>query len=135
VIVVIDTNVVVSATFWSAGESRRCFFLLAKRMFKLAVTEAILGEYRDVAERIRQKQFPQKDPQPFLDWISEKAIWHEPASVGKQRSRDLEDDIFIACALASAAKIIVSKDQDLLVLEKPFGIEILTPRQFLARFK
>ena len=29
--------------------------------------------------------------------------------------------------------IIVSKDRDLLVLQKPFGIEILTPRHLLAR--
>jgi len=30
--------------------------------------------------------------------------------------------------------VIVSKDNDLLALGKPFGIEVLTPRQFLARF-
>ena len=29
---------------------------------------------------------------------------------------------------------LVSKDKDLLVLEKPFGIEILTPHRFLAQF-
>jgi predicted nucleic acid-binding protein len=58
---------------------------------------------------------------------------YEPALVGKSRSRDPEDDAFLACALASRAKTIISRDEDLLVLEKPFGIEILTPRQFLAR--
>jgi predicted nucleic acid-binding protein len=35
--------------------------------------------------------------------------------------------------LAAEAKIIVSRDQDLLALEKPFGIHILTPRLLLAR--
>ena len=39
----------------------------------------------------------------------------------------------LACALACGAKIIVSRDKDLLVLDKPFGIEILPPRQFVAR--
>jgi predicted nucleic acid-binding protein len=53
--------------------------------------------------------------------------------LGKQPSRDPDDDPFLACALACDAKIIISRDHDLLALEKPFGIEILTPRQFLGR--
>jgi predicted nucleic acid-binding protein len=31
------------------------------------------------------------------------------------------------------AKYIVSRDADLLALEKPFGIEILQPREFLRK--
>jgi hypothetical protein len=31
--------------------------------------------------------------------------------------------------------VVENKDKDLLVLGKPFGIEILPPRQFLARFR
>lgn len=55
--------------------------------------------------------------------------------MGKQRSRDPDDDPFLACALACGGKMIVSKDADLLELEKPFGIEIRTPRQFLMLFR
>jgi len=28
---------------------------------------------------------------------------------------------------------VISRDQDLLVLGKPFGVEIITPREMLAR--
>jgi predicted nucleic acid-binding protein len=49
--------------------------------------------------------------------------------------RDPKDDPFLECALAGGASIIVSRDRDLLGLEKPFGIQVLTPRQFLARLK
>jgi predicted nucleic acid-binding protein len=35
--------------------------------------------------------------------------------------------------LAAGAKVIVSRDDDLLALEKPFGIDIITPRLLLAR--
>lgn len=35
--------------------------------------------------------------------------------------------------LASQAKTVIARDTDLTDLEKPFGIEIVTPRQFLAR--
>ena len=41
-----DTNVVVSAAFWPKSEDRRCFVLLARRKCRIAVTLAILEEYR-----------------------------------------------------------------------------------------
>ncbi|HRY51904.1 MAG TPA: hypothetical protein P5186_28055 [Candidatus Paceibacterota bacterium] len=56
-----------------------------------------------------------------------------PAPLGKQRSRDANDDPYLACALAAEADAIVSRDQDLLALGKPFGIEILAPRALLTR--
>jgi predicted nucleic acid-binding protein len=56
----------------------------------------------------------------------------EPAPLGRRRSRDLKDDRFLAAALAARAKAIVSYDDDLLALEKPFGIPVMRPAAFLA---
>jgi uncharacterized protein len=131
--VVLDTNVVVSAIFWP-GESRDCLVLWARRRFDLAVSIPILDEYREIAHRLGQK-IRAVNPEPWLQWIERKAKVFEPVPLGKRRSRDPDDDPFLACALACHARIVVSKDKDLLVLEKPFGIEILPPRPFLARFK
>ncbi len=128
--VVLDTNVVVSAIFWP-GESRDCFVLWAKRRFDLAVTIPILEEYSSIAYRLGRK-IREVNPEPWLQWIERKAKVYEPVPLGGRRSRDPKDDPFLACALASDAKIIVSKDKDLLVLGKPFGVEILPPRQFLS---
>jgi len=135
--VVFDTNVFVSAAASVTGTSRGCFTLLARRHFQLAVTNEILAEFQATAEGLAQK--PGRNHglkwQPLFQWLANKALRVEPAPLGKQRSRDASDDIFLACALASGAKIIVSHDHDLLVLEKPFGIEILRPSAFVARFK
>lgn len=128
--VVVDTNVIISAIFWP-GESRECLTLWAKRRFHLAVTLPILREYRDVAGRTARR-IQRVNPEPWLSWIESKARVYEPADTGKQRSRDADDDAFLACALASGAKVIISKDGDLLDLEKPFGIRIVTPREFLT---
>jgi predicted nucleic acid-binding protein len=38
----------------------------------------------------------------------------------------------IAAALAAGAETIIARDTDLTVLERPFGIRILTPRAWLA---
>lgn len=130
-IIVLDTNVVVSAAFWPKSEDRRCFVLLARRKCRLAVTEVILREYCALAVRIGRRECPDRDPTPLLDWIERVALLVEPAPLGKPRSRDAKDDPFLACALASRAQFIVTKDKDLLALDKPFGIGIVTPREFL----
>jgi putative PIN family toxin of toxin-antitoxin system len=117
-----------------AGEARRCLALWAKRRFHLALTVPVFDEYSEVAQRVAAK-IPQVNPEPWLSWIERKAQVYEPAPVGKQRTRDPDDDPFLACALASGAKFIVSRDNDLLVLGKPYGIEVLTPSQLLSRLR
>jgi len=135
VTVVVDTNVVVSATFWPRSEDRRFFVLLAQRKFRLAVTDVILREYRSLLVRIGQAECPDRDPTPFLDWIERVASLVEPAPLGKRRSRDASDDPFLACALASHAQFLVTKDKDLLALNKPFGVEIVAPREFYRKLE
>jgi putative PIN family toxin of toxin-antitoxin system len=135
VTIVVNTNVVVSAAFWPKTADRRCFVLVARRKCRLAVTEVILREYRSVAIRIGRRECPDRDPTPFLDWIERVALLVEPSPLGKPRSRDIKDDPFLACALAGRAEFIVTKDQDLLALGKPFGVEIVTPRGFYRRLE
>ena len=46
--------------------------------------------------------------------------------------RDARDDQFLALCIAAHANLLVSSDQDLLVLDPWRGIAIRTPAQFLA---
>src|ERR1035441_6662587 len=134
---VFDTNVFVSAAIAQTGAARRCFVLLARRKFQLAVTRDILTEYEAAAEDLARRpgKYHGMNWRPLFAWLQRKAVYFEPAGLGKQRSRDISDDLFLSCALAGGAKMIVSKDNDLLDLGKPFGIEILKPAIFVARFK
>jgi putative PIN family toxin of toxin-antitoxin system len=136
-IVVIDTNVFISAAGLRSGISSRCFVLLAQRRFQLAITREILAEYEWTAERLSREpgKYHGMNWRPLFAWLQRKAVYFEPAQLGKQRSRDISDDIFLSCAVAGGAKMIVSKDKDLLDLGKPFGIEILKPAIFVAHFK
>src|SRR5687767_9881388 len=122
--VVFDTNVVMSAIFWG-GASRSCLLLWGRRRFQLAVTGEILGEYERVATRLTLRTNIRSTG--HIEWIRTKAKYFEPSLLGKPRSRDQSDDMFLACALASGATYIVSKDNDLLTLQKPFGIEVIEP--------
>ena len=131
--VVIDTNVFLAAAFWR-GTARKCWALCASRNYPIAVTTAILDEYRRKAE-VLARRFPRINPDPFLNWIENECPRFIPNPVGKQRSRDATDDIFLAAALASRAKYLISRDGDLLALRKPFGIPIVTDDQFLRLAK
>ena len=56
-----------------------------------------------------------------------------PAPLVSPVCRDPKDDQFIEAALAGRARWLIARDADLTALEKPFGVEIVTPRQFLGR--
>ena len=131
-VIVVDTNTFIAAGWSVHAHSRRVFSSVARRRFKLAVSTAILAEYRGVSQRPR---FAGKNYGGLLAWIEKFAMVVDPAPLGKKRSRDATDDIFLACALSAGAKIIVSSDQDLLALQKPFGIEVIDPVRFIARHK
>jgi predicted nucleic acid-binding protein len=64
-------------------------------------------------------------------------LWHgaywvlEPQEV--EGSRDPDDNPILGCALESHARVIITGDQDLLVLHPHQGMDILEPAEFLAR--
>lgn len=55
----------------------------------------------------------------------------DPAALAPA-SRDPRDNKFLALALTASATVIVSSDEDLLILHPWRGIPILTPAHFLA---
>jgi len=97
----------------------------------MVVSADIMAEYDLRVPAVLAQEAPQTNARGALAWLRAKALWVEPAPLGRQRSRDLKDEKFLAAALSANAKAIVSYDRDLLVLEKPFGISILRPVGFL----
>ena len=131
---VYDCNVVMSGIGWN-GAARQCLKLAASRQVFLYVTDEILAEYETVIPEIIAEEMPKIDPQPKLAWIRNKSRRVEPVPLGKRRSRDVKDDIYLAAAMAASATCLVTYDKDLLTLGKPFGIETIRPAEFLRRIK
>ena len=131
---VYDCNVIMSGIGWN-GAARNCLKLVACRQVFLYVTSEILAEYEAVIPESLAEEMPKIDPLPKLAWIRNKARLVEPAPLGKRRSRDVKDDIYLAAAIAASATFIVTYDKDLLILQKPFGIETIRPPEFLRRIK
>ena len=127
---VLDAGIVFSGAGWR-GEAHLCLVAMARRRVVAYATADTLDELRRIASEIGFKAA--HSPYTILDWYYRTVKTVTPAPLGKQRSRDSKDDPYLACALAAKAKMIISRDKDLLVLEKPFGIEIVEPREFLKR--
>ena len=127
---VFDAGVVFSGAGWR-GEAHRCLLAMAHRRVIVYATEETLKELSNLlADRGDRAKHP---PASTLSWYQDHVKRVELAPLGKQRSRDVKDDPYLACALGAGAKIIVTRDGDLLALGKPFGIQIITPRELLVR--
>ena len=130
---VFDSSVVAAACGWTA-EPYRCLVLVAQRAVRSYATQEIVAEWRVTIQKMHHvgANF-QRSPWPTLEGLIELSRFVTPVPLGKQRSRDSSDDPYLACALAAKARFVVTRDQDLLVLGKPFETEIVTPRAFLSR--
>jgi uncharacterized protein len=126
-----DTGVLVAGTFWR-HEPYQCVRAWARGLVPLAVSEAIVSEYERVLREVQAEQGFTVDLESWLESIRETAWWVVPTPLTAPVCRDPKDDIMIEAALAAGAKTIIARDADLTVLEKPFGIRILTPRAWLA---
>lgn len=124
--VVLDTNVLVA----SIVADGLCRDLVRVRVHShtIITSKPLLDELRRTL-RVKFKADP--DKLPLLSALHEQAEIVAPALLGERVCRDKDDDVVLATALAGKAEIIVTGDDDLLVLKGFRGIRILSPRQFL----
>jgi putative PIN family toxin of toxin-antitoxin system len=89
--------------------------------------------WHELVEKLREKFELHLEELPVLHFYRRLAVWVEPAKLAERVCRDPDDDWVLATAAVGQAEVIVSGDQDLLVLGGFRGIPILTPRGFLER--
>lgn len=129
---VIDTGVLVSGVFWRR-EPHRVLRAWKYGLLTPIVSQQIFDEYKRVLEDVKREESFATDLSPWLDALKVAAVWVARVPLGRAVCRDPKDDKFIEAALAAGARTLIARDLDLTVLEKPFGIEILTPRAWLSR--
>jgi len=129
--VVLDTNVFISGVFFSGPPSK---ILQGWRdgRFTLVLSPEILEEYQRVADAL-SKKYPPVNLTELLELIVVEADMIQAEALKEPVSADPDDDMFIACALASGAKMIVSGDKHLLDVAGYRGIEVLKPKAFVDR--
>jgi putative PIN family toxin of toxin-antitoxin system len=126
--VVVDTNIIISAIFWS-GKPYKVIVEGLKGEYQLVTSPEIIDE---VLTKLRVKfHFPE-------DKIEEQAnimlsLFHVVTPVTKvDVVRDKSDNKILECAVDGKADFIVTGDPDILVLKEFEGIKIVNADKFLA---
>jgi putative PIN family toxin of toxin-antitoxin system len=130
--VILDTNVFVSGVFFT-GPPYQILKAWRSGKFSLVISEEILAEYQKVG-KVLAEEFPAIDLQPILDLVTISAEIVQSQRLSEHVCDDPDDDKFIACALASKSKLIVSGDKHLLKVSGFRGIRVITPRELVGEY-
>jgi putative PIN family toxin of toxin-antitoxin system len=131
---VVDVNILVRALIKPDGTVGPVLRRLRDGAFTLLYSEAILDELLDVLSRPRIRAKYQLEDDDIETVLLLVLLRGEPVVPGRRvmSCRDPLDDKFLEVAVAGKADVIVSGDQDLLVLSPFEGIAIVGPATFLA---
>jgi putative PIN family toxin of toxin-antitoxin system len=129
--VVFDTNVLISAQLSELGKPFAC--LCWVRAKATMITAAPLLE--DLLTRLSRPKFRKyRTMSEVEDFVDALAATETVVTIkGLVRAcRDPNDDMFLEAALAGRADVIITGDEDLLVLDPFESVRIVTPAAFLA---
>lgn len=127
-IVVLDTNVLVAALV-AEGLCREVVHRVV-RMRATVTSHQLLDE---LDATLKRKFKPTPAAVAFLKAYRAFVAVVEPTPLAKPVCRDPDDDMVLATAVAADADLIVTGDDDLLVLRTYKGIAIVSARQLLER--
>ena len=109
--------------------------LLARRAFASVSTPQLTAEWFDTVQELakNERRWSNENWLQWVDWVKRKSTLVAPAPLRPATiKRDPDDDMVLATALGGRAQYLVTYDNDLLDLEKPFGIACVRPREFLT---
>ena len=134
--ITVDTNTLISATFWN-GPSDRIISKVEAREIQLILSEEIIKEYAEVLDyeeikdKIRDKNLAMKHSVNKIISIS---TIIEPKTRLNVINDDPDDNKILECAIAGKVDCIVSNDRHLLKLKTFQNIPILTPDDFVEKY-
>lgn len=133
--VVVDTNVIVSATISANSPPARILRAWDEGRFELIVSTELVDEYRRALHYDRVRRFHRLTDEEIDAIIHDyelSTIRVDPEYSLSTVVEDPDDNRILECAYAGNATCIVTGDRHLLALESYEQILILTPRDFLA---
>ena len=130
--VVLDSNVVMSAIFWS-GIPGRILEHWMKGRFQLLLSLEVFDEYQEIEERL-SKKYDMSSGSRVLNQIFMGAHLVDAADVQTPPCDDPDDVMFLRLAIAGRADYLVSGDKHLLKVGSFPGGSVIKPSPFLSLF-
>jgi len=133
-LVVLDTSVLVAGARSRSGASFQLLSRIGTNVFDIAVSVPLVVEYEDVLMRdLSAIALSTADVQDIVDYICSVAVQQEIFYLWRPTLRDAGDDLVLEVAVAANCDAIVTHNvRDFAGIER-FGLELLTPGQFLQR--
>ena len=128
-IIVLDTNVIVSGILKPHSKSATILRLVADGTIRLAYDLRLLSEYRDVLTR-PAFNFTREEVESFMTQVEQEGL---PVSGKplKLHLPDPEDEPFLEVALSAKVRAVVTGNKRHFPRGHCSGIEILSPAEFL----
>ena len=133
---IIDTNVFLSSLWSTQGAAFEIFAQLRRGRWQIVLSNHLLFEYEEVSKRNAEEMgLSVQEIDTVLDAICGVAEYHQLRADWVPRLTDPDDEPLLQMAVEASVPIIVTRNMGHLKPAEPFGIELLTPSQFLARLK
>ncbi len=123
--IVLDSNVVVAA-FATRGLCSDLFEVSVKEC-EIVLSESLLDEINNTLKN--KIKLPSAKINSITEFLRQETIMVVPVSLPAASCRDPADVKVLATAVAGSAQVIVTGDEDLLILRNFSNVQILTPRE------
>lgn len=128
--VVVDPNLLVSMLIGKRVSEVLSIF--NDKRFSVVVHAELIGEFEYVARRTKfRKYFPEHVVDAFVLKLNEECAMIQTGLKVDKISRDPDDDYLLALCKAAKAHVLLTGDDDMLVLEKHGRTRIMNARAFV----
>jgi putative PIN family toxin of toxin-antitoxin system len=129
-LVVLDTNVIVSAGIAPGGAPAKLIFdWVLRGKVQVAVGPAVVAEYREVVQRPKFRRYG--FPPLWLEFLIEESLWLPDPESWVQLDPDPKDTPFLALAHAAGAWLVTGNLKHFPEAARS-GVTVLSPADYLA---
>jgi putative PIN family toxin of toxin-antitoxin system len=131
--IVLDTNVLVTALRSHRGASFRLLNLMGKGRFDVMISVPLVFEYEEVLMRLVDEGLWTKlDMGELIDYFCRISLPQPIFFLWRPTLLDPKDDFVLEAAVAGSCDAIVTYNKKDFREAEKFGIQILTPKEFLT---
>lgn len=130
--IVVDTNVLLSSLKSNAGASYKLFSILNDRRWQVNVSTALLYEYEEILKNASNDLgLTLQEVDLAIAALCNIANFHPIFFLWRPMLKDADDEFLSDLALKAQADFIITYNQKDLQAVERFGIQVVTPKQFL----